>query len=311
MLRRLLCVLLLCAITVPFFSSCKETEQTHHFDHTHEAPVSVNLSTNPPKISTWQDPWYPETELPVRGISKERIATLFGAPDAAECTGRSIYGFTSYITNYFETIEGDRYGFRDDNNAPVYVYTRNGYSYDETWLLPELEHPRDSAIEAAKALAADLIDLSLYDMTVEESLSTHTIDGTTYSMTIYRVLFHRPLGDLPTTDRLSVSLNSKGAGYTLRAHELGAFEHLSPEQCTKEAVEKAVAFAAAQNSEGRLLLDFAPSYKNSSRYTLCLTPNGEYVLSDYWTIFWQDTETGHIYRGLTPIAVVFGKKPPA
>ena len=306
-MRRLLCLLLICAVTVAVFPACKQETPTPQ-DHTHEGPWVVDISSGAPVMGEWIDPWSSSLQLSEDDVSPHRIAALFGSADAAKCTLRTVRSHTSYVIDYFDAADGKRYGYRNVDDTLVYLSEGQDLTADGDWLLPEPDAPLEAAVARARELAAQFIRVEDYQMTVSQAQKSRDIGGVTYTATQYTVRFDRPLGDLPTMDRVCVRLNSKGSYYAVQAYELGAFSHLQTSGCSLQTLEAAVAFAASQHAEGRICLGFEPNSADSLGQALALTPNGDYVVHGTWRIHWQDTESNHVYDGLTEITVLFARR---
>ena len=121
--------------------------------------------------------------------------------------------------------------YRDiDKNAELYFNANNeefvGVHFyemlnDDYVKMADKENADSYAFETAKKIASQYIDIDMYEINISESLIPISSGE---NVTIYEYEFIRFLDGWPTSDRMYISITSKGDLRTLHVENVGLFE---------------------------------------------------------------------------------------
>ena len=306
MKRRLLACVLLFALGGCLLCACKKEDTATHPDHTHEGPWLLDMTQPTPVLTDTANPFdTPDQRLPLSEIPETRSVTVFGSTYTGQRLERKITDGSSYVTDVYETEDMTAtFGVRSDTGEVVSLTLSPDVR--ETFLLPDLPDAEGRAVSLAYTLALELIDPSAYQMDISSREDSCKLEGVTYTLRNYDIVFRKELGGLRTVERLHFTVNSKGMLCAFYAIERGSFDALSGELFSAAVSERAVQLMVAQlgSPKGRTYL----SHEIKRPAVLRLTTDGRYILSLFVSITWQDDQTNHKYDGVSEVYLLLGTK---
>lgn len=159
----------------------------------------------------------------------KRTLTVSLPDGTASLTGKYYFSdrnpLISYSYDMYRCEGGYDFKVRSDTGELVYLDLTNGEYYETEPYLPDLENPKESAIEMAEEIAQMyLTDIDAYERTVSErSPSWDHGDDEAYNLTEYSITYRKNVKGFRTRDLLSVSVSSKGHLLSLSIGDLDAF----------------------------------------------------------------------------------------
>jgi len=290
--------LLLCFGTL----SCKQSDEptatfktnTYVADATNnDIPVSTSLSC----------PWT------VNGFEnsqaeKEKTVHLCGKEYTGTYTHSAHNFYTSYATDYYQTIDDIIFGVHCQTGALVELNVMNKFFYETESNFSVLENAEEYATAYATEIASTFIDLSSYTCRVtfyDDHLAQdeHAVDW-------YYVTFVKYINGWETMDCVTIRITAKGRFASFLAADIGAFDGFSHPDGNKETIDADTETLLNQIAQSSKVTLAAHNLKD--RF-LALTPNGTYVICSKITVQWKATDGLEYSAGYTVISEVGSKQP--
>ena len=297
-MKRMIALLL---IMLLLFCGCKPAEEPQNNVYTGPFETYIINGTNgEADTNGFVSPWSVSSYTENKSLPQEKTLELLGKEYVVKYEYSARDTYESYITDHYITDYTDdgnenfvRLGLHSETGNVVFADFGSRYFYATDPLLPVLENPREYAIEKAKEIAACWIDVSLYEQRVELSEQSKTIDGIEYEWTQYYVYFFRSIGDIKTSDYMSISFTSRGSLSFITLGDIGAFADFKNEECTIDAIESSIGatLQKVQKEKNR-----EEQTHKVEEHIFAMTPDGEYVVCSTLSVSYRDAQTKDKYE---------------
>ena len=136
--------------------------------------------------------------------------------------------FNSYTTDFYNDENYIEFAVRSDTDDIVLFNVMNAEFFDTEPRLPDISNPQENAIALAKEIAGEYINIFDYTQIIEEPMvRDYEIDGVTYGITYYVIVFAKKVNGYFSSDFMSVKITSKGHFASFRMGDIGAFDDVA------------------------------------------------------------------------------------
>lgn len=210
---------------------------------------------------------------------------------------KSIRDFlNSYTTDIYEDDNQIEFGLRSDTGELVYINFMNNQFFDTEPFLKELDSAQEKAEALSEKVAANYVNnLNDYERIIHDSVTRHKEkDGETYSITYFNITFAKKIGEVQTSDYISIKTTSKGNVASIYIGDLNAFSNIKESDFDIGLAEQSVK-SKIDSVYQKVNLTVTKTEFDDRK--IARTPNGEICLCSYLNVTVENenkavTETG-------------------
>lgn len=131
----------------------------------------------------------------------------------------------SFVRNVYTDETGIRFEINEKTGELVLLNLMNYDFFETEPFKEEVEDSENNALELAKEIAKDYIDVIDYELLIEDSVTREFIkDDEKYYMTYYTFTFAKKVNGIYSSDYVSIKITSKGNLASLYIGDIGAFD---------------------------------------------------------------------------------------
>lgn len=224
-----------------------------------------------PELTVWSQEYFKNDT-----VSKEKEIVFENVSYKCLYNKSQIRKWQSYVTDLYKDENGFIFGFKNNTNELVLLNLMN-YEFFETEPYKEnIDNSDIFAMEYAKKLANNYINVTDYELIIEEPKTDFfTKENVEYSITYYTFTFAKKINNVYSSDFLSVKITSKGNLASLYIGDIGAFNNLNRINFSMKEINSLIAdkIQNIYKSKNYVVLEIKIDYQR-----IVLTPEGKFAI---------------------------------
>lgn len=221
-------------LVVLLITGCSPHSQSNYHCISYITSTSLSLGG----IETERQIWEYEEEKTYHDDQPEVTVEFMGKTYSGHPLSLNwIYGssYPAYLCSGDHAV----FSIRKDTNTLVFFSYRDITNETEA-LLPDVAEPEKTAIEMSDKIVANYANPADYQRTVSIKEEAVEIEGNHYTITLYKILYRKMIGGIPSNDLFFITINSKGHLRSFQIGNLGEFDHISQNDISQEELDNSV-----------------------------------------------------------------------
>ena len=224
-----------------------------------------------PELTFWSQKYF-ENDT----VSKEKEIVFENVSYKCLYNKSQIRKWQSYITDLYSDKNGFTFGFKNNTNELVLLNLMNNEFFETEPYKENLDNAGTFAMEYAKKLAKNYINVIDYELIIEEPKTDFfNKENVEYSITYYTFTFAKKINNVYSSDFLSVKITSKGNLASLYIGDIGAFNNLNRDNFSMNEINSLITekIQNVYKSKNYEVLENKIDYQR-----IVLTPEGEFAI---------------------------------
>lgn len=264
-MKKLSTLIIAVFLVVQLITGCSTSPQSNYHCISYITSTSLSLEG----IETEQQIWEYEDELSSDDPQEMTVEFLGETYSGHPLSLDWIYGssYPAYLCSGDHAV----FSIRKDTGSLVQFSYRNILNETEA-LLPDLSEPEKAATEMSDKIVANYANPADYQRTVSIKEEAVEIEGNHYTITLYKILYRKMIGGIPSNDLFFITINSKGHLQSFQIGNLGEFDHISQNDISQEELDNSVMQRIQEITEHYESKGYTFTSHEIKSQKLCYTP---------------------------------------